>query len=95
MTELFTILIDILFPIFIIMGIGYFIHRKFDLNSTDKDKVSSEVCLFKCGAPTSNRPGYLTCYYFYIWNRRDASPGTSYRISHADIGKQFSHCPGI
>lgn len=32
MTELFTILIDILLPIFIIMGIGFFMHKKFDLN---------------------------------------------------------------
>ncbi|QKY70160.1 AEC family transporter [Lentibacillus sp. CBA3610] len=32
MTELLTILIDILLPIFIIMGIGYFMQKKFELN---------------------------------------------------------------
>ncbi|MFC4025614.1 AEC family transporter [Oceanobacillus longus] len=32
MTELITILIDIILPIFIIMGIGFFMQKKFDLN---------------------------------------------------------------
>ncbi|WP_010531911.1 AEC family transporter [Lentibacillus jeotgali] len=32
MAELFTILVDILLPIFIIMGIGYFMQKKFELN---------------------------------------------------------------